>query len=259
MTLFSISEVDLLTGFLVMVRVLSMIATSPVFGNRNIPPRIRLVFAIFLTLVLVPVVPEARPLSQGLAELAVRIAHETFIGVSIGFLVTTLFSVVAIAGQLIGTSAGMQLAQQFDPTLQTQVTSLVMFKSMVLMLVFLSLDLHHVVLRGMVYSFTAIPPGGGYGGARAGFYLVKLFDTVFQTAFIMALPVLLVVLLINLSMAIIARVAPNMNVFFSVGSQVNEVAALVVLALSLPVIVQLLNSMFSGMEQNLADLIRQFR
>ena len=176
-----------------------------------------------------------------------------------GFLVSMLFSVVMISGQIIGSTSGLQMASLFDPTLQTQVTVLGSFKTLVLFLVFLAMDFHHVMLRALAWSFTAVPPGGGQGGARAGFYVFNLFSTVFETAVIMSLPIVLVVLIINLAMAIIARIAPQMNVFFAVGAQINEYVALILLALSFPVIVNLLTSMFSGMEQFLADVIRQFR
>jgi len=191
--------------------------------------------------------------------LAVRIAHESFIGLSVSFLIALMFSVVAISGQLIATSAGLQMAAMFDPTLHSQLTPISVLKSIVLFLIVLALDFHHVMIRGLVWSFTAIPPGGGTGGARVGFFLVKQLGTLLETSVLMALPVMLVVLIVNLAMAIIARVAPQMNVFFSVGGQLNEVLGLGLLGLSLPAIGSVMISLFSGMESLMADVIRQFR
>lgn len=258
MVMLQFTDAELLTAFLVFVRTLALFVSNPLFGNNNIPVRIRILMGVWVGMVLLPVVPTSPGLTFGLAELSSRVIHEAFIGVSMGFLVTLLFSLVAVAGHLMSSASGITMSQMFDPSLQTQVTVLGSLKTVLMFLIVLSTDLHHIVLRGLAASFASIPPGGGGSGIRAGFYMVKLFTTVLQGALTIALPVLVVVFIINLAMAIIARIAPQMNVFFSVGNLVTEQAALVVLSLSLPAIAALIVSLLGDLDVHMTELIRQF-
>lgn len=258
MPILKFTEAELMTAFLVFVRTLALFVANPLFGNNNIPVRIRIITGLWVGMVLLPMVPTSPGLSFGLAELTSRVIHEAFIGVSMGFLVTVLFSLVAVAGHVMSSASGITMSQLFDPSLQTQVTVLGSMKTVLLFLVFLGADLHHILIRGLAASFASIPPGGGGSGIRAGFYMVKLFTTVLQGALSIALPVLLVVFVINLAMAIIARIAPQMNVFFSVGNVINEQAALLVLSMSLPAIAALILSLMGDLDVHLTELIRQF-
>lgn len=259
MTILSFSEPQVLTAFLVFVRTMALLTTNPLFGNQSVPTRIRILFAVFVSFVLIPVVPTTPGLTFGMFEMASRVTHEALIGAAMGFLVTVMFSIAAIAGHFISSAGGLAMASLFDPSLQTQTTVIGSLKTMVLFLLVLATDLHHLILHALVGSFIAIPPGAGTGGARAGFYMVKLFTTVLEAALIMAIPVLVVVFIINLAMAIIARIAPQMNVFFSVGGSLSEQATLLVVAFSLPALSALLTGMMSGLGDRLMELIRQFQ
>lgn len=259
MTLYTFTEAELITAFLVFVRTAALLLSNPLFGNNSVPTRMRVVFAVFTSFVLIPVIPSTPGLSFGMFEMAARIAHEALIGLSMGFLVTILFSIVAIAGHLASTVGGLQMAQMFDPSLQTQSTVLGTIKTIVLFMVVLSTNLHHLIFYALVKSFQAIPPGSGFGGARAGFYLIRQFSDVLQAAMILAIPVLLVVFIINLSMAIIARIAPQMNIFFSIGGSINEQATVLVVAFSLPAISALLSGMMSGLGDRLLEMVKQFQ
>lgn len=257
-TILSFTEAELITAFLVFVRTVTFLSTNPLFGNSSVPVRIRLIFSAFLALLFIPVVPATPGLTSGLFEMSARIVHEAFIGASMGFLVTLMFTVIAIAGHMISSTAGLQMASMFDPSLQTSNTVLGTLKSIVMFLVFVSMDLHHVLIEALAWSFVKLPPGAGFGGARAGFYLVQLFTTVLKVGFTVSLPVLLVVFMINLAMAIIARIAPQMNVFFAIGGSINEQALLLLVAVSLPAITSTMSGLLSGVGDRLLELIRQF-
>jgi len=259
MNLLTFTESEAVTAFLVFVRTMTLVTSNPLFGHRNISVRIRILFGVVLSVVLIPVVPSSPTLVFGMWEMGMRIIQEIFIGAAIGFLVTILFSVVSLSGQLISYSAGLAMASMFDAAQQSQSTVLVAVKTMVLFLTFLALNFHHVIVRAMAYSFIAVPPGAVHGGARVGFYFARQFSMIFETALLLALPIILVVFLVNLCMAIIARVAPQMNVFFSIGAQTNEQLALLLLGLSFPMVVAVLTRLFGGLEQYFAEVILQFQ
>jgi flagellar biosynthetic protein FliR len=255
------------TGLLVLVRVLALVGTNPVMGHRNIPTQYKVLLAFFLTLVIVPVVPEGEPLEHGLWELAGRLAYEALVGISISFVISIVFSISSVVGQMVATASGLSMGSFLDLSQESQTTVLGSIKAILFFLVFLALDLHLLMVKALVDSFAVVAPGAGpvtsvgsgLGGAAAGIFFANHFAMVFETALTMSLPILLVVLLLNLAMGIIARVAPSMNVFFAVGVPLSASVALLVLSLSLPVIASVLMSVFGGIGPSFQAVLTTFR
>lgn len=259
MTLFTVTEVELITLFLIFTRISGMMVANPVFGSVNLPMQYRVLMSVFLTTAISSVVPLTPSVKNGMLELMLRIVQEAVVGITIGYMVSLVFSVVSVAGQLIATAAGLQMASLFDPTLNTQSSALVTFHSTVLFLTFFALDLHHLLIKAIWYSFMAIPPGMPYELDKVGVFMAKNFGMIITTSLVMALPVLLVVLIINLSMAIIARIAPQMNVFFSVGAQANAFISLALLGLSMPMIGRSLSGLLDKIDPLLESLLKLMR
>ena len=258
MTLIQLQAESLTTAFFVITRVTTLFSTNPVFGHRAIPAMARITLGILTSFLIIPLVPPADSESITLSGFTIGLVSEFFLGLSIGLLITMMFSVAVVAGQSVSSAAGIHIASFFDATLKTPATVVVTLKTIILFLIFLSLDYHHIIIRSVAYSFRVLPPGHISIDYAIGPFLARLFSAIIETAFTMTVPALLVVLIVQLAMAIIARIAPQMNVFFSVGGILNISLALMVLTLSFPTIAAIFEGFMSTMDDHIMELFQYF-
>lgn len=249
-------ETDLLQMLLVLVRVTALLAVAPVFGPIHYAPQVRVLLGVLLAFLVWPLVPAATPLVGGIPDLVLKVSGELLLGVSVGFMVHLMFSVVTISGQLMAITGGLAMAQVFDPMNSEEVTVLTRFKNIILFIMFFQLDLHHQLLRGLLWSFDAIPPGGVGYGQRLGVALNAQFAGILTAGLQIALPAMVMVLLVQAGMALLARMAPNMNVFFSIGHLVTAFMTFGVLLLSLPLLKSVFMGLFEKMGPDLVTIVR---
>lgn len=242
---------------LVLARVAGMVMIAPLFGSRTVPLRIRAAVALFVAVAVAPMVG-ASPGSTAptLAPLAliVAIAVETLIGSAIGLVGQLVFAGVLLAGELAGIEMGLGLAGLIDPQHQTRSTAIAEWQHLIAILVFLSLDGHHVLLQAVAESFVRVPIGA-LGIAPAGLAAVlALAGEIFVIGLKIAAPVLLLVLLVNVAMGALARLLPQLNVM-AVGFPVNVAAGFLALAISQPTVIRYLGGAFAAWNGELAALL----
>ena len=223
----------LLAFFLTSIRLSAFLIASPLFGANFIMVRVRIVVAMVVSAIIfstqnVPVDPSILTSSMGI----VIIFKEIAIGATAGLILSIMFATASLAGEKIATSAGLSYAAQVDPVsgVQTPVVSQIL--ALFLLLVFLSVDGHLVALRIIIESYNMVPIGNLpvpsaliQGGMEAS-------GSMFLNAAIIMLPVIIVVLLINVSIGIITRSAPQLNLF-SFGFPITIFSTFVILYLSI--------------------------
>jgi flagellar biosynthetic protein FliR len=237
MALLEIAEADLLawiTGLLwPFVRIGALLVAAPLFGARTVSVRIRVALALLLAVVVFPLVPvptDVDPLSLNGATLVLR---EVLIGVVMGFVLQMVFSAMAMAGELVALSMGLAFASMVDPDRGGSVPLVGQYFVIISTLLFLAMDGHLALLMLLMESFRLLPPATG-GLAGAGFAeLVGWGTEMFRAAVFVALPASASLLVANVSMGMIARSAPQLNIF-AVGFPMTLMLGIVVLMLSLP-------------------------
>lgn len=224
--------------FLLVIRALSLFMTMPLLSSRAVPVLSRIGLALFLGLVLLPVqarnVPELPP---DLPAYLALVAREALVGVVMGFGTMLVFASLQLAGQIIGLQLGLNIATVLDPlNANQQISYMDQFYSLLAALVFLAIDGHHGLLLALQRSFEILPPGtfGPQGGTLD--QMLNLTTDLFRVALRLALPVLATLLILDLAMALLARVVPQMNVFF-VGMPFKLGVGLWIAAMSLPLVV----------------------
>ena len=143
-----------------------------------------------------------------------------------------MFSAVSLAGEKIATSAGLSYAAQIDPIsgVQTPIVSQILF--LFLIMIFLTLDGHLTAIRILIESYNLVPigtlplPSALIDGGMAA------SGSMFLNASIIMLPVVIIILLINVSIGIITRAAPQLNLF-SFGFPMTMLGAFIILYLSI--------------------------
>jgi len=217
-----------------LVRVLALFATAPLLAHRAIPVRIKVGLALAVTVALMPVVASP-PITevmtaQGLALLVQNI----LIGLTIGFTVRVILAAFEITGELIGLQMGLSFAGFFNPATGQAQTPVASLLSLLALLMFVAIDGHLLLIHALAESFRLFPLAGGEFATPLTFERIARFGAeMFAIGLAIALPFLAVMLLTNVVLGVLARIAPQLNVF-AVGFPLTLLVGLVVLLLLLP-------------------------
>ncbi|RBO83236.1 MULTISPECIES: flagellar biosynthetic protein FliR [Marinomonas] len=183
----------------------------PLFGSRLVSPPVRICFAFIVSIIITPVinVPPYDPISPGYILL---IAEQLVIGFVLGFVVTILFQLFSLAGQLAAMKAGLGFAMSNDPANGISVATLGQYYLSMVALAFLGTNGHLVMIEYLAESFNYWPIGGGFDSQRY-WQLVLLGGWMFEKALLIVLPLAIAVLIINLAFGVVAKASPQLNIF----------------------------------------------
>jgi flagellar biosynthetic protein FliR len=216
-----------------LARILGLLATAPVFNSAALPRRIRLLTGLAIAFALVPSLPAMPPVPSGSWVGLVILAQQTLIGVLFGFTLRLAFSAIDLAGELIGLQMGLSFAVFYDPQSASQTPVLSELLGLLATLIFLAMNGHLLVLAVLAESFRLLPVGitpfSGQGFAA----LLAWAATLFSTGVLLSLPLVAALLIANIAMGVLSRVAPQLNLF-AIGFPVTMVAGFSVLMISMP-------------------------
>lgn len=254
---FTSAELDAwLTAFLFpMARILAMMASAPIFNNRAAPARIRLAAGLVVTFALVPVLPPMPAIAPGSWLGLAVIGQEILIGVMMGFTLRLAFSAIDVAGSIVGMQMGLSFAVSYDPQTAGQTPVLSEFLTLFATLLFLAMNGHLLSLSVLSESFRLLPVGLAPLQTGGFTLLVAWAGVIFSAGLLLALPLITTLLIANLAMGVLARVAPQLNIF-AVGFPVTLMAGFVLLMFSIPYIGTALERLFDQSFQTLAAVMR---
>lgn len=206
---------QLFAVLIVFTRLGAAMMTMPGFGEPYVNLRARLLMSLAISFALAPFLEQFLPaLPKDPASLTVMLFGELFIGVMLGIVARFLISTMHVAGMIISYQSSLALATQFDTTQASQGSVFGNFLSLSAVLMIFALDLHHVLLRGVADSYTLITPGTPLPLGDVADYMGYLVMRIFEIGVQLAAPSIVIGLLIYLSAGILARLMPNMQVFF---------------------------------------------
>lgn len=225
-------------------RIGAMIVAMPIFGSILIPVRVRLMLALAVTSIVAPVLP-ASPTVDPLSLEAVFIAlQQIIIGVAMGFSMQLVFNAVTTGGQIIAMQMGLGFASMVDPQNGMQVPVLSQLYLLLVTLLFLGFNGHLIMIELVAESFTALPVAAD-GLTRNGFWLLAGWGSqMFAGALWLALPAVASLLVVNIAFGVMARAAPQLNIF-AIGFPVALMMGFVVILFTLPAVVPQFESLVS--------------
>jgi flagellar biosynthetic protein FliR len=235
-----------------LMRITAMFIAIPVFSIRAVPARVRLILSVAITFVIMPLLPSLPTVEIFSYEGAMVAIAQVMIGLLSGFIVQLVFSAVIFAGQGIALSMGLGFAAMIDPQNGQQVPVVAQFYVINSTLIFFSLDGHLLLIKILLDSFTTLPIGVD-GVAKSGIWAIIAWSSrMFAGGLLLAMPVIVSLLLVNVSFGVATRAAPQLNIF-SVGFPVTLMLGMLLIWLTLPD----LPDQFSGLLTNAYDLIGQ--
>jgi len=165
------------------------------------------------------------------------VLQQVGVGLAMGFAVRLVFAAVELAGEVIGLQMGLNFASFFDPLANAQVSAVARFFGNIAMLLFVVINGHLMVLMAVAKSFDAFPVDGNFLQAVAQMRLHALGASLFASSLWIALPMIALLLFVNLTLGIISRVAPQMNIY-AVGFPVTLTVGMLGITATLPMLEQ---------------------
>lgn len=211
-------ETFLSTGVFALLIVFTRIGTAmmimPGVGDSFVPGNIRLYIALGLSVVLAPVMQPFIPNPLPPFGIVFAILGMEFItGLFIGTIARVLISALDTAGMIISLMSGFANAQIFNPSMATQGSIVGAFMSVTGVVLMFSLDLHHLLIYGLVESYHLFPMGGVPDAGSMAELMAKAVSNAFYIGFQIAMPFVVVCLLVYIGMGVLARVMPQIQVF----------------------------------------------
>ena len=201
------------------IRTLALFAAAPAFSSPVIPARVKVALALVIALLVGSVIHQPAPLELSWAT-AVLVFQQILVGLAMGFAMQLTLAAMAFAGDFVGIQMGFGFASLFDFQSGFEVPVMSNFFSLVGMILFLTLNGHLILLGALVKSFDIVPVAAGAGISINGWHtLAGAGAILFEMGVWLALPVVAVLLAAHLAVAIVSRVAPQINVM-SVGFSV---------------------------------------
>lgn len=217
-----------------MVRIGAAFVAAPVFGALSIPlpVRVSLSAAIgFLVLSAHPIQPPAQIFA---VATFLAVAAEALVGLALGFILQIAFAAPLIASEVIGASMGIGFANTVDPFNGRSSPALGQFMTILLTLLFLSVDGHLILVDTIMKSYTALPPGQAWMGTTQLRDIAFFGGYAFVAGLLLALPVGFLLLCLNLAVGMLSRSAPALNLF-AVGLPASLAVGVIALAIAFPV------------------------
>lgn len=254
---FGLTQAQFETLLLIFVRTSVMLFVFPVFSARQIPVLVRIGLAGLISFVLFRAMPLTAPLPD-MGALVAAAASQVIVGLVVGFVAYLVFTGIQFAGEILDIQIGFAVANVISPQTQQQVTVIGELELTLATLVFLISDSHLLMLAGIGGSFHLLPlPYITLDPSIAG-NVVNFLQAAFLVVFQIAAPAAVSLFVVNVALGLMARVAPQMNVFV-VGFPLQIGVGLFMLAVSVPVLVAVAPHLFMDSARDMDTVMRGMR
>jgi len=243
----------LIAFLLISIRLGSMFLAGPLFSAAviTLPQRIALTLGVTIALYGTIDVPKIDFISvQGL----VVVAQEIMVGATIGFFMQFAFAAVTFSGEQMSSAMGLSYAAMVDPQTGASSPVVAQFLSMILILIFLTMNGHHLLIREVGTSYKLIPMGEFKMTAKMFLRTFEAGSLMFGMALLISLPVVVAMMLVNIVTGVMTRVAPQMNIF-SVGFPITILSGLALMMVMMPTIGHLMSDFINQIGLRMHDLI----
>lgn len=236
----------LLVWALLMARVLPLIVLAPFIGGDLVPQQVKLGVGIALSLIIYPFVGDT-PIPPGAITFVLLLLKEIFVGTAIAFAASMAFEAAQAAGTFVDTVSGANMATVFVPQIQQQATLFASLKFQLTVVLFLALDGHHLVIRALVESFQVVPLQH-WPKFSSGFWpyfemVIRMAADFLLIGVAVAAPAAIATFVTDLSLGIVNRVAPQIQVFF-ISMSVKPMIVTVMTLASLLVLLEVFREAF---------------
>jgi flagellar biosynthetic protein FliR len=249
-------EGQIIAFALIFLRIVAFVVAWPIFGTQLVPVHLKVALALVLSVVLFPVIHFQNVDLIKIGDELIFIAfREIVLGLFLGFLLRFFFFAISIAGETIGISSGLASAQLFNPAMGTQTNVMEQAELIMATLFLLAVNGHHLFIQGLAQSFELVPISS-LGIKYEGFTTVAMaVRECFFMGIKMAAPVMVSIFVTNLTMGLLGRAVPQLNVMMT-SFQVTIVVAVTVMFLSMPLFVNEMDGLLQTMAERFFSTLK---
>ena len=242
----------------IVVRILGVMTFAPIFGNQQVTRRARIFIALavsFAIFTAYPYVPLKYTTCGGYSFILLK---DLLVGLSIGFMSSITLTIIQMAGQFIDRELGFSMVSNFDQTFNTETTITAEFYNMLIMVIMLCSDMHYFILSALSDSFELIPIG------NVNIDTGILYDTMihymisyFVIAIRISLPVQISIMLLNVVLGVLAKTAPQMNMFV-IGIQLKIFVGFAILLVTFGFLPNITQFVYAEMQDIVTNVLKAF-
>lgn len=215
-----------------LTRILGIIATAPLFSSNGIPAQIRILVGVFVALVVSPAVPVELAVDPLSVTGLLILVQQFLIGSAMGLAMRFTFSAMELAGTAVAMTMGLGFANFYDPQTRGQSSAISQYFALLILTIYIAADFHLLMLSVVVESFTTLPIAAAPLNKDGFFLLTQWGGMIFAYGAQLALPILAALLITNVSLGILTRAAPQLNLF-GIGFPVTIAVGFIMIALML--------------------------
>ena len=221
---------------LIFLRVGALVMLLPAISDAAVPPRIRLAFALMLTLVLGAVAkPYLPPMPQTVGELGGQVFKELFIGLGLGVLLNIMMNALAVAGEIISIQTTLAFSQTANPSEAQPGATLATFLSVTAVALLFATNVDHLFIGAIARSYQLFPPMKPPAINDAALVAVRAVSSAFALGLQLAAPIVVFSIVFNVASGLVGRLMPQFQIFFAV-TPLTVLLGLSILMLSLGMI-----------------------
>jgi len=240
---------------LILVRISCFIYIAPFFGMQNAPWRIKIGLSFFISLLLYQLVPRESLGYTGIVGYSIIVLKEGITGLLIGFVANICNSIIVFSGKVIDMEIGLAMANIYDPTTKAQSGLTGTMYNYFIMMLLIATDMHHYILRALVDTYQIIPINGAVFDWQHLMGSMTMFVTdLMVIGFRIVLPVFACSMILSCILGIMAKVAPQMNMF-AVGMQIKVLLGLGIMFLTIVLLPSISNFIFMEMKRMIVSVI----
>lgn len=239
---------------LLFARMMGLFATAPVWSNKLVPVQMRVALAMGTAVVVSPLFREMDPVAT-LPAMVMLVVKELLVGMVIGFVAALTFAAVQFAGQLLDLNMGLSMVNLLDPMTNTQMPVMGNFLYILSLLIFFTINGHHMLLTALMDSYALVPLGSATMNGPLAEAVMRMGGNLFLLGFKVAAPVLAAIFLTTIALGVLNRAVPQMNVFV-VGLPIQLAVGVFMTMVVLPLYVSFLHLLFRGMSVDIMTLLR---
>lgn len=230
---FSVESVEYL--LLIMTRVSAFVFTAPFFSFGNLPRQIKAGFTLVFSLLIYLSLPPMEITYNGVIGFALLVITEVLCGAILGYFTNIVMTILNFTGRLIDMEIGFAMVTMYDPVFRVNTTVSGNLYSYFVILLLLTGNFHHYFLKAFIDTYAVIPMGRVVFGVTVIKIITKFLLNYFLISMKLMLPIYATILLVNSVLGIMAKVAPQMNMFV-IGIQLKLLAGFSVMVLMVAMI-----------------------
>lgn len=238
----------------ILARTSAFIFVAPIFSLRNVPQRAKVFLSVGITIILYFSVPFKELQYSGVIEYGIIVIKEAICGLILGLFAALALYILTMAGQMVDIEIGLSNIQEYDPSSNITSTISSSFLNYGVCLILIATNMHLFILKAAIDSYDVIPVGGVQIDKNIFSVMLGVIGDYMIIAFRIVLPIFAAILLVNTLLAILAKVAPQMNMFV-IGFQIKIFVGLTVMSVMMLFLRSISDLIFNKMMEYMRESI----